>query len=304
MGDKMSIDTERKRVKLLILAGGGVFGLVPARFLVEVEDLLSENPITHFSGTSIGGIEALYLATGKCPSQLFSDFNQFASEIFKPRLIKRIFPLWKGAKYNSRGIEKFLKYCLPGQMKDLKHKAVIPAINFKVEVPRIFHNLNGSVDMNYEIWKVGRATSAAPYFFEPYGQDIMIDGGLLENVPLMTAVTKLKSKEGVRFEDMDIFILGTGYKDVDIDKTLKEVKGYWPWEWGIKMLLPYSTRANEMASEHWGKDMGFHYFKYYNPIVINGNIDDPSLVKSGILEECCDLYLGDFRKEFIKFLEA
>jgi patatin-like phospholipase/acyl hydrolase len=294
----------RKRIKLLIIAGGGVFGMVPARFLLEVEDLMSNQPITHFSGTSIGGIEALYLATGKCPSQLFTDFKGCVGEIFRPRPIKRVMPLWKGPKYDASGIERFLKDCLPGKMKDLQHKVVIPAINFKVEVPRIFHNLEGSIDLNYDTWKVGRATSAAPYYFDPFGQDIMIDGGLLENVPLMTAVTKLKAKEGVRFEDMDIFILGTGSKDVKMDKTLKEVKGYWPWQWGTKMLLPFSTRANEMASEHWGKDIGFHYFRYYNPIVIDGNMDDPSLVTSGLLEECCDLYLGDFRTEFCKFLNA
>lgn len=295
---------EEKKIKLLIVSGGGVFGLIPARFLLEVDDLMKHCPITHFSGTSIGGIEALYLATGKRPSQLYVDFKEKVSDIFKPRMIKRIMPLWRGPKYRACNIENFLQDCLPGKMGELKHKVVIPAINFKVETPRIFHNLEGSFDMNYEVWKVGRATSAAPYYFEPFSQDILIDGGLLENIPLMTAITKLKAKEGVRFENMDVFILGTGAKDVQMDKSLKEVAGYWPWQWATNMLLPFATKANEIASEHWGKNIGFNYFKYYNPIIINGEMDDSRLVTSGLLEESCDSHLGEFRAEFKKFLNA
>lgn len=294
----------RKRIKLLIVAGGGTFGAIPARFLAEVEDLMAGDVITHFSGTSIGGIEVLYLATGKSPSNLYYDFKNCVGEIFKIRPIKRFLPFWRGPKYPSKNIEKFLKEKIPGKMGDLKHKVVIPTINFKLEAPRIYHNLKGSDYLDYEAWKVGRKTSAAPTFFDPYGQDIEIDGGLLENVPLITAITKLKAKEGVMFEDMDVFIIGTGYKDVNTGKTLEQVKNYWPWTWGTKLLLPFATKANEIASEHWGYNIGFHYFKYYNPIAINGDMDDAELVTSGYLEECCEDYLGEFRKEFKQFIEA
>lgn len=293
-----------KRIKLLIIAGGGVFGMVPARFLLEVDDLMVDHPITHFSGTSIGGIEALYLALGKKPSQLYVDFKECITEIFTPRMIKRILPIWRGPKHNAANIEHFLQDSLPGTMGDLKYKVVIPAINFKIEMPRIFHNLNESVDLNYENWKVGRATSAAPSYFAPFSQDIMIDGGILENIPLMTAITKLKASEGVQFEDMDVFILGTGAKDVKMNKDLREVTNYWPWQWATNMLLPFATKANEIASEHWGKNLGFNYFRYYNPIIIDGRMDDPTLVTSGLLEDCCDSYLGQFRHEFKKFLDA
>lgn len=295
---------ETKRVKLLICQGGGCRGIISIRFLLEVRDMFRDNPITHYSGTSIGGINVLYLARGKSIENLYDDFKEAAPKIFKPRLIKKIFPLWKGGRYPAENIEKFLQECIPGKMSDLQKKVIVPAINFKQEVPRIFHNLKGSCDMNYDIWKVARATSAAPYYFDPFGQDIFIDGGLLENIPLMTAITKLKRIEGVNFENMDIFIIGTGSVAVNKNKTLKEVKKYYPWEWGTKLLLPFTTKSNEIATEHWGRELGFHYFNYFNPVVVEGTLDDPDLVTSGFLESCCESYLGLFRNEFKKFLDA
>ena len=103
---------------------------------------------------------------------------------------------------------------------------------------------------------------------------------------------------------MDVFIIGTGSPDVDARKTLKSVSNYWPWQWATKMLLPFVTKANEIASEHWGQNMGFNYFKYYNPIVVDGKIDDISLITSGYLDECCESRIGEFRIEFKKFIEA
>ena len=125
---------ETKRVKLLICQGGGCRGMISIRFLLEVQDLLRNNPITHYSGTSIGGINILYLARGKSIENLYEDFKEAAPKIFKPRLIKKIFPLWRGGKYSSSNIEKFLQECIPGQMKELQKKVIVPAIDFKKEV--------------------------------------------------------------------------------------------------------------------------------------------------------------------------
>ena len=74
---------EAKRIKLLICQGGGCRGIISIRFLLEVQDLLYNNPITHYSGTSIGGINILYLARGKSIEKLLSvsDVHIFADLI-------------------------------------------------------------------------------------------------------------------------------------------------------------------------------------------------------------------------------
>ena len=77
----------------------------------------------------------------------------------------------------------------------------------------------------------------AAQYFDPYGQDILIDGGIVENIPLMTSIAMLKSTERVKLEDMDVFIIGTGSPDVDASKTLKSVSNYWPWDWAYKNVV-------------------------------------------------------------------
>lgn len=60
-----------KKLKVLIISGGGVYGLIPAYFLHQI-DIVSYLPqIDVISGTSIGGILALYLASHKDPSNLY-----------------------------------------------------------------------------------------------------------------------------------------------------------------------------------------------------------------------------------------
>lgn len=75
-------------------------------------------------------------------------------------------------------------------------------------------------------------------------------------------------------------------------RTKKQVEHYTKFDW-VKNLLPIIiTDGNEMMSELWGKNMGFNYFNLFNPVVIDGIMDN--IGKIDKIEEKCEIYKGKF----------
>ena len=88
----MNSDNNESIVKVLSLNGGGVRGLFTISFLAEIERIIeSQKNIENvkigdyfdlITGTSIGGILALGLASGKSARELELVFKENASKIF------------------------------------------------------------------------------------------------------------------------------------------------------------------------------------------------------------------------------
>jgi len=75
--------------------------------------------------------------------------------------------------------------------------------------------------------------------------------GVLENIPVVTTYTTLRSELGLEAKDIDMFIIGTGddYKCCKVD-----TEGMNKWtliDWLTKFLIPYVTEANELTSVYW-----------------------------------------------------
>lgn len=153
-----------------------------------------------------------------------------------------------------------------------------------------------------DLWKIARATSAAPLYFPPYSENILIDGGILENIPIITTATMIKRYLNISHTELDVFVIGTGKKDIDMSKTIKQVNKYTHLDWAKKLLPIITTGGNEMMSNFWGQYIGFHSFNMFNPIIIDGKMDDAEVIKSGRLEDKCDIYLSKFKKEWNKFI--
>ena len=50
------------------------------------------------------------------------------------------------------------------------------------------------------------------------------------------------------------------------------------------------TDGNEMMSKLWGENMGFNSFRIFNPVVIDGKMDDIDNIN--LIEEKCEIYYG------------
>lgn len=279
--------------KVLIIAGGGCFGLVPARFLAETG--ISINRVQVFGGTSIGGILSLMYAGGKPPVMVLSTFREMMDKVFVPTWWGR----WiSGPRYPAEPLESALKKAVPGNLKCIGPKVVITSMDFTAGKPKIWDNLVDRDDMDTQLWQIGRATSAAPTYFPSMiiNDHAYIDGGVVENIPIVTTCCALRDKLGVPFSDMDVFVLGTGWRKPEYHNP-KHVA-----EWGMakwaKPLVGMITGANESGSPFWGRQLGLGALEIFNPVVLDSDwgMDD---VKAGkAAEKRAEPYIPEFRDKF------
>jgi len=206
--------------------------------LAKIEEMTSK-PISQLfdiiSGTSTGGILALALTIpdkdnkrlpAYCANDLIGLYEDKGNKIFSRNIFHRITSI-NGVideKYPSSGIESVLKKCFGTvKLSEALTNVLIPCYEIGLRTPFFFkswHAKNPRKE-NYDfcMWKVARATSAAPTYFEPFKLEIgdkdradyytLIDGGVYANNPAMCAFAEAK----VMFENTtDIFMvsLGTG----------------------------------------------------------------------------------------------
>ena len=179
---------------------------------------------------------------------------------------------------------------------------IIPTLNLTDDQYKVFDNISKSEDDDVTLELLSLMTSAAPTYFEAieYKNKCIVDGGLIEVIPLLTTVTALKSKLGIEFKDMDVLILCTGTL---IDKkpiTFEEYSKYNMLDVGLKVVVPYVTLSNELATKFWGEHLGFNSFKLFNPIQIWGGMDSTQNLDT-ILQDC-EMYKTQFLRAWRKFL--
>ena len=129
---------------------------------------------------------------------------------------------------------------------------------------------------------------------------VIMDGGILENIPIISTYATLKSEYGVSPEDIDMLVIGAGDLDVEHNHTLDEVNNWSVFDTLKNLVIPYITDSNEMTSLFWGLQMGFNYFRYYNPVKIHGSMDNLSIMPD--IERQCLEHKDEFIEEINKYI--
>ncbi len=287
-----------ERVKLLVIAGGGAYGIVPATFLrlLNYDDIKN---VDVFGGTSVGGILSMYLAKTQNTIKMHRDFSECAKSIFKKSVFRSLNPFLP--KYDERNAEReYQKIYGNAFACDCISKFIVPVFNFKIKKPVVFHNLTNKY-AHYELWKIARATSAAPTFFSPFSENMLIDGGILENLPIVTSVSLVCRHLNKKPSDLDVLAIGTGQLPVDEGIGLNKVSRYTMLDWARQLLPILATKGNEMMSGLWGENMGFHSFQLFNPVVMDSPMDDLGIIECA--QQKCELYYGSFLEKWKKFIE-
>lgn len=268
-----------KKTKVLVIVGGGIYGCVPAQFLAYLpKEDQNLDKVDALAGCSIGGILAAAYATGLSFDSVNKLFLKYADKCFTKRTSAYINPL-VCPTYDTEAIDEVLAHILGdhtlGETKEIYPNTdlIIPTLNVTDDAYKVFDNIDHQDD-DIPLKLLAGITSAAPTYFagREYKGKCLVDGGLIEVAPLITAVTALKAKRGIPFEDMDVLMIGTGKDISDKVLTLDRYNGLSLLGMAMEVVVPYVTLANEIASNFWGNNIGLNSFTYFNPCVNDGKL--------------------------------
>ncbi len=281
--------SKKKKLRILSIDGGGIRGIIPAVILANLEQRLqswSGDPAAKlsdyfdfFAGTSTGGILAcLYLIqhpdklteAKMSAAKVLEIFLERGHQTFAPPFSEKLASRKKLVenKYSAEPLEENLKKLLGAQtcMSQLIKPALITAYDIINRQSVLFKSWQGLKDSNqdYKIWQVGRATSAAPGFFEPaivdgYNNNApLIDGSVFASNPAMCAFAEASNLAFSTFNqdsyegdfpnpaEMILVSLSTGASNKVSDHTLVNGKGL---SW-IRPIIEILLSSNAEITDH------------------------------------------------------
>jgi patatin-like phospholipase/acyl hydrolase len=264
-----NVDIDHQSVKVLSLNGGGVKGLFTVTVLAEIERILTvktqkEVKIGDYfdliTGTSIGGILALGLASGKSARELEKIFTEEAQSIFPKSFgFVSFFRLLFSHKYKSRPLQKVVTKMVGQEttFNDLTRRVVIPSVNLATGKPQFFktqHNPDFTRDGRLKLIDAAMATSAAPTYFQPhYCKDLssyFVDGGLVANDPSLIGYLEVFSDMKSDFPEVtpkNVRILNIGTLSDEYIISPKSIRSKWRsgyvglWGKGERLVLTTMT---------------------------------------------------------------
>src|SRR5882724_2494764 len=246
-----------KKLKILSIDGGGIYGIVSAMILAEIERLTRKPIVQLFdlvAGTSTGGIIALGLtipdATGKVPRYSGADMVELyttkGDQIFSRTFLHEILALGNllEEKYESAGIERTLrKYFGEMMLSETLTDVLITAYNIERRDAYFFKSSKAKKqeDRNFYVRDVARATAAPPTFFTPAKiqnisksqEFVLIDGGVFANNPAMCAYAEAKA----RFPATnDIMLVSVGTSGSKKPYIYEQVRNWGSAKWVVPIL--------------------------------------------------------------------
>lgn len=237
---------EEQNFRILSIDGGGIRGIIPARFLCELESYVSNQKgeqvrlCDYFDlicGTSTGGIIAIGLALGMPASEVLKLYSTNAQKIFghwhwtmtTPKNIRRV----SHPKHSNTGLTNVLKTAFAPYSNGMddtrighaKTRLAVPAYIASSGRTRVFktsHNPELYRDYQVPAYQVALATSAAPTFFPAHTFEYfdsrsnttntltnLVDGGIFANNPSMIGFSEAIGLD-VPISNLKILSLGTG----------------------------------------------------------------------------------------------
>ncbi|NCP61718.1 MAG: hypothetical protein GW748_06000 [Alphaproteobacteria bacterium] len=285
--DLFQKEEERTPLKVLSWDGGGIRGLFSLYVAKEVEKRMNGVGLVEqadwLAGTSTGGIIALALAHGATLDEAINIYKNNGDKIFQ----KEGFSAWRWLKglfdetYSDTGILQELKEVLGEEttLGDLEKGVIVTSYDIEggenaVPGPYVFNSRKEEFQ-TVKLWEAGRATSAAPTFFEPYygfPNRSLIDGGVVLNHPGDVALDEISSlyprnqRENVIF-NIDMLSFGTGLFYSPMTREDSKDMGKLDWAGPISGLMMQGV--SQVTDTSLRNTLGSHYVR------LNATLDRP-----------------------------
>jgi len=289
---------------ILALSGGGFRGLFTATILERLEEEFGYPIAKKFdllAGTSIGGIITLALAAEISAKAIKELFINNKDKIFDRPL------LTKGYFYNSKYNNEGLKECLgeifqEKKIGDLKHRVIIPTINYTKGSTQIFktrHHKDLKNDFKFSLVDAALATSAAPIYFPIFrsGYGDFLDGGIVANHPGFFAYIEAQEYLDIKPENIFQLHIGTTFHKTT-SSGQKKIRKNGLLCWKAKLLELFFS-CQELSTE---QNLSFLLKERYHSInSISDNEQSRSLVLDNISETAQTLLTQKANEAFKEF---
>jgi patatin-like phospholipase/acyl hydrolase len=251
--------------RILALSGGGYRGLFSAEVAAKLDTEWSGGFNTRFdlfAGTSIGGLIAAGLATGKAPAFLRDAIKGFGPEIFDDTIKafgyrtpfrKRRGPIGGAlrSKFDRAKLEEAIDHVLgdDGKMAvvDIPRPLVLVATCATTKSPFVMTNISRvkTPASTLSLRNALLATSAAPGYFPALdlATRTLVDGGLVANAPDLVAIGEVLDDARASLETLRVLSIGTAGPAAD--SVPMEIGRRGLGRWLIGDLVPLTLEAQE-----------------------------------------------------------
>lgn len=298
--------------RILSLDGGGIRGLVTARWLAGVDAALAgagkpaiPGSFDLLAGSSTGALIACGLGLGRPPAELADLYRARRHDIF-PGMARRLWSrttrlLSQGPsapRYDGRGLEAVLSDTFgDARMGELRAPTLVTSYDTISRKPVVFKSFKpGHADLR--VRDICRATSAAPTYFPAHplrveGRDCaLIDGGIVANNPTACAIAEALRKDDRVHCPQDLLVLSVGSGERLRPIDLRSAREWGALEWAvpiIDVLFDGNAESVDYIARHI---VGDGYFRMQAPLTVGlDDLDDVSDTNLAGLESLAEGYL-------------
>ncbi len=298
--------------KILSIDGGGIRGIIPAMILAEIETRTGK-PIAGLfdmiAGTSTGGILALGFGiraddgAAKYSAENLADFYvERGHEIFD-----RSF--WRGVssvgglleeKYDHEPLVALLRRLFGAVTLDaLQPDTLISSYDIERRCPYFFKSWS-DVAKDWPVWRVARATSAAPTFFEPTDPDqfiaggeghALVDGAVFANNPALCAYAEARRK----YPDSDrILVVSLGTGELTRKIPYDDAKDWGLASWALPIMNIVFDGVSDAVDYQLDHILGGDYRRFQTDLdIANDDMDNASAANIAALKSQAAKLIGE-----------
>lgn len=267
--------------KVLSLTGGGFFGLYTAHVIQHIEKKANK-PIHKIfdciTGTSIGGIIAMLLASGYPSNEIVDIIIKQGPVIFKQHYaeqfinaIYHLLPFNSKVKYSNKNLEASLNDVFGKQayFDDMLTTVIIPAYNVTRSKPHLFQtsgNKKKGVNLGLTKAQVAMCTSAAPPWFPlvKVNNQMFMDPAGYACSPDLLAFESLQHDLKIPMRHIKMLSIGSVTSQPNFTKSDDIQPQMLSWHHTKRLLLTQIASQQQVTINIMNRTLQNHYLRIDN----------------------------------------